>query len=212
MIIYTLYIKTHKITGLKYLGQTTANDPHRYKGSGVDWVDHINRYGYDVRTEIIYQGFDKEERNQLGRYYSRIWNIVKSQDDFGNKIWANRIPETGGGPGIKPGSRNHSGSNNPMHGKSHSDEVRLASKLRRSKTNSERRWFNDGSQCKFLKECPSGWKFGRINQKPTTAGNKWYNNGIIAVISKSPPSGDNWIRGMLPKKMLYTQSIVVVNV
>lgn len=102
--IYTLYVKTHKKTGLKYFGQTSKPNPHTYQGSGKDWVDHIKQYGYDVTTDIIFQGSDIKERNQWGRYYSRLWNIVNAQDDFGNKIWANRIPETGGGPGAPKGA------------------------------------------------------------------------------------------------------------
>jgi hypothetical protein len=96
MTIYTLYVKTHRKTGLKYLGQT-SQDPFKYSGSGVDWKDHLNQFGKDIHTEIIFQTTDKEERNRQGRYYSKLWNVVNSADDFGNKIWANKIPETGGG-------------------------------------------------------------------------------------------------------------------
>jgi len=32
-----LYKKTHKDTGLKYLGKTIAGDPYAYPGSGVTW-------------------------------------------------------------------------------------------------------------------------------------------------------------------------------
>lgn len=90
MTIYTLYVKTHKITGLKYLGQTTKN-PYTYKGSGIDWKKHICEHGNDLITEILYQGPDREEMKRSGRYYSTLWNVKDSSD------WANRIPETGGG-------------------------------------------------------------------------------------------------------------------
>ena len=96
MTIYYLYVKTHRITGLKYLGQT-KHDPHNYKGSGTDWKQHIATHGNNVITEILLETTSKEERNVWGRYYSKLWNIVHGQDDFGNKIWANKIPETGGG-------------------------------------------------------------------------------------------------------------------
>jgi hypothetical protein len=99
MIIYTLYVKTHNKTGLKYFGQTSSPAPQKYQGSGKDWVTHITKYGYDVTTTIVFQTEDIKERNQQGRYYSKLWNVVGAMDDFGNKIWANRIPETGGGPG-----------------------------------------------------------------------------------------------------------------
>ena len=95
MTIYYLYVKTHKITGLKYLGQT-KKDPIKYKGSGLDWLTHIKQYGYNVDTEILLSTDSKQERNNWGRYYSKLWNVVAGQDDYGNKIWANRIPETGG--------------------------------------------------------------------------------------------------------------------
>jgi hypothetical protein len=102
MCIYYLYIKTHKITGLKYLGQTKQN-PYRYIGSGVDWLTHLKEHGKSVHTEILVETIDQGERNAWGRYYSTLWNIVEGQDDFGNKIWANRIIESGGGSGRKPG-------------------------------------------------------------------------------------------------------------
>ena len=39
--VYHLYVKTHKKTGLKYLGQT-KKDPFQYSGSGHRWTKHIN--------------------------------------------------------------------------------------------------------------------------------------------------------------------------
>jgi hypothetical protein len=95
MTIY-LYKKTHNITGLKYLGKTTR-DPYKYKGSGYDWIPHIRKHGYDVTTEIIKECESNDELSYWGRYYSKLWNIVDAMDDFGNKVWANRIPETGNG-------------------------------------------------------------------------------------------------------------------
>jgi hypothetical protein len=111
MTIYTLYIKTHRKTGLKYFGQT-KQDPYSYPGSGVDWTNHINDYGRDIYTEILLQTSDKSERNYWGRYYSKLWKIVTAMDDYGNKIWANRIPETGGGCGT-----GLTGWANPQYGK-----------------------------------------------------------------------------------------------
>ncbi len=91
-------IKTHKITGLKYLCQTHRN-PFKYCGSGIDWVQHLKDFGKDHHTEIILQTISKDERNYWGIYYSKLWNVTNAQDDFGNKIWANRVPENGGGGG-----------------------------------------------------------------------------------------------------------------
>lgn len=96
MTIYTLYVKTHNKTGLKYLGTTTAKDPHKYQGSGVDWKLHIKEHGYDCTTEVIRECQTKDERNQWGLHYSILWDVVKNND------WANKIPETGaGGWGIR---------------------------------------------------------------------------------------------------------------
>lgn len=97
MTIYYLMVKTHNITGLKYLCQTSKQDPYNYSGSGIDWKTHIKLFGNSVSTEIIAECKSKPELNKQGRYYSKLWNIVNGQDDYGNKIWANRIPETGGG-------------------------------------------------------------------------------------------------------------------
>ena len=100
MSIYYLYIKTHKTTGLRYLGQTKRN-PFKYPGSGIDWVIHLKKFGNTVHTEILISTKCVDERNKWGRYYSAYYNIIRAQDDFGNKIWANRIAETGGGGGYE---------------------------------------------------------------------------------------------------------------
>jgi hypothetical protein len=91
MIIYTLYVKTHNSTGLKYLGFTTSTDPHTYKGSGVYWKLHLEKHGYDCTTEIIRECQSKEELKEWGLYYTNLWNIVES-----NK-WANLKEEIGDG-------------------------------------------------------------------------------------------------------------------
>lgn len=98
MTIYTLYVKVHRKTKFRYLGQT-KQDPYVYSGSGKDWLTHLKEHGNDTDTIILLQTSSTEERNYWGRYYSRLWNIVTAVDDFGNKIWANKIPETGGGAG-----------------------------------------------------------------------------------------------------------------
>ena len=98
MIIY-LYKKTHNTTGLKYLGKTTAKNPHKYKGSGHYWKHHIKKHGYDVTTEILKECETKEEFIKWGKYYSELWDVVNSDE------WANLKPEEGDGgtgcPGYK---------------------------------------------------------------------------------------------------------------
>lgn len=109
--MYYLYVKTHNITGLKYLGYT-QKDVYSYRGSGIDWKEHIEEYGNDVSTEILLETEDKNILNETGRHYSSIWNVAKSDK------WANRIPETGGGSlGFK--------------GKKHSDELKARWKKER---------------------------------------------------------------------------------
>ena len=139
MTIYTLYVKTHRKTGLRYLGQT-SQDPFKYPGSGVDWGPHLKEFGNEIHTEILLQTSDKEERNRLGRYYSALWHVVTAADDFGNKIWANKIPETGGGSGerlkgiprsektkqkIKENMPDQTGEKNAFYGKTHTEETKI---------------------------------------------------------------------------------------
>jgi hypothetical protein len=97
MTIYYLYVKTHNITGLKYLGYTKRKDPYKYKGSGKYWIKHIKKHEYDVTTEILKECLSKDEIKEWGLYYSNLWNIVESRDNNGNKTWANLKPEDGDG-------------------------------------------------------------------------------------------------------------------
>ena len=99
MTIYYLMVKTHNISGLKYLCQTKKTNPYKYLGSGVDWLNHLRTYGTSIHTEILLITTDKKELGLIGRYYSNIWRITSAMDNYGNKIWANLIPETAGGQG-----------------------------------------------------------------------------------------------------------------
>jgi NUMOD3 motif len=90
MTIY-LYKKTHIITGLKYLGKTTAKDPHRYIGSGVYWKSHLKMHGEHYITEILKECYTERELRHWGKYYSDLWNIVDSPE------WANLKEEVGDG-------------------------------------------------------------------------------------------------------------------
>jgi hypothetical protein len=86
-----LYVKTHNQTGLKYLGQTTAKDPHKYPGSGKYWKLHLKKHGPDFSTEILKECSTKHEVQHWGEYYSLLWNVVN------DPAWANLKPETGEG-------------------------------------------------------------------------------------------------------------------
>ena len=74
-----LYLKTHNVTGLKYLGKTERN-PFIYNGSGVYWKKHIEKHGNDVTTEILFETTDMEEFRKVGLEYSERWNIVESEE------------------------------------------------------------------------------------------------------------------------------------
>ena len=88
MTIYSLYIKEHRQTGLKYLGHT-KQDPYKYKGSGIHWKRHLKKHGEDVETTVLNTFTNIEDLTKAGLEYSRLHNIVESKD------WANMIPEDG---------------------------------------------------------------------------------------------------------------------
>jgi hypothetical protein len=104
MIIY-LYKKTHRITGLQYLGKTTSIDPHSYSGSGKYWKSHLKKHGFDYDTEILRECTTSDEVKQWGEYYSTLWNIVDDRNQFGHKTWANLKPESGDGGDPGPAGR-----------------------------------------------------------------------------------------------------------
>jgi hypothetical protein len=125
-----LYLKEHKQTGMKYLGQT-KRDPFKYKGSGKYWRRHIKAHGNDVTTTILGEYSNNEELRKAGEYYSQLWDIVDSDE------WANLRPETGDGGGDprlceayqtkwKEGVFGRSGENNPNFGRTMSDENKKA--------------------------------------------------------------------------------------
>ena len=86
---YNLYLKTHRITGLKYLGYT-KRDPMEYKGSGVQWKQHLDEHGDDVETVVLLTTENIDDIKNTGLYLSNLWSIVDTD------WFANLIPETGG--------------------------------------------------------------------------------------------------------------------
>lgn len=200
MTIYYLYLKTHNKTGLKYLGQT-KQDPYKYKGSGSEWGKHLKQFGEDFQTDILLQTSNKDERNFWGRFYSRIWNVVDAQDDFGNKIYANKIPETGAGGGQRvgwtglKGKRNgmygtsRSGSTNPFYGKKHSAEYIANAKNRvthnTGKSNIELYGAERAAQIA---------KASGDTQRGKKRGHFW-NNGTICIVAEQCPPG--FVKGRL---------------
>lgn len=87
---YYLYVKTHRVTGLKYLGQTRKLDPYRYAGSGLRWTNHLKKHGFDFDTEILKECESIADIKKWGLHYSEMWNVSESPD------WANLMPEAGG--------------------------------------------------------------------------------------------------------------------
>ena len=90
MSIFYLYVKTHNITGLKYLGQTKQN-PYKYQGSGVRWLNHLKVHGNNVNTEIIAAFDNRDDLREAGIFHSTLWNVVDSKE------WANLMEEKGNG-------------------------------------------------------------------------------------------------------------------
>lgn len=131
-MIYYLYKKTHRDTGLQYLGQTMQN-PHEYKGSGVRWINHIKKHGYNVDTEILLETQNKENLSKMGIYYSELWNIVEDKD------WANLKPEIGDGGGAKWKPDTYAKRSLTMSKKTHEEKAESKAKeiTSRSKKSSE---------------------------------------------------------------------------
>lgn len=88
MSLFYLYVKTHNITKLNYLGFTIQN-PFRYKGSGKYWLAHLKRHGGDISTRIIFETDDYNEIQTMGLFFSTLFDVVKSNN------WANLKPEHG---------------------------------------------------------------------------------------------------------------------
>jgi len=100
-------------------------------------------------------------------------------------------------------SKRRTGVGNAMYGKTHTDIIKQKQSDLITKMNLGSHWYNNGKENAFRKYPPSEeWILGRLNQKPTTSGYKYYNNGTENRLSLSPPYGDGWVRGMLPKKKI----------
>ena len=91
MSIYYLYKKTHRKTGLQYLGKTTRDNPYTYTGSGIDWVSHLLEHGRDINTEILLKTTSKEKLQHTGRYYPFLFqeSFEKTGDTYRINIRSN---------------------------------------------------------------------------------------------------------------------------
>lgn len=113
-----LYVKTHRKTGLKYLGKTVYKNPHTYPGSGKRWRAHLDKHGYDYDTEILFESESKEEIKEKGLYYSQLWDIVKSDE------WANLKDEACDGGAFPRSEELNKRVSNKLKGRVFSEEHR----------------------------------------------------------------------------------------
>lgn len=91
-----LMIKTHNITGKKYLCKKqaeTADDAIKYTGSGLKWKPHLKEFGKNFSTEILFSCpvENKKEFRDIAIDYSYKLNILN------DPTWMNMILEDGGG-------------------------------------------------------------------------------------------------------------------
>lgn len=86
-------IKTHRVTGLKYLCYTrkTGKDFDKYLGSGLKWKQHLLEHGEHVDTEVIFSTEDLDEFKRVALEKSSEFDVVNSDQ------WANMKPEEGDG-------------------------------------------------------------------------------------------------------------------
>lgn len=90
---YFLMVKKAYPTGLMYLCQTSLPDPYTYKGSGKRWLNHYRAHRPHIVTWVICECESLEDLRAAGIFYSKLWNVVESDD------WANLREEDGMGGG-----------------------------------------------------------------------------------------------------------------
>ena len=64
-----------------------------YKGSSVEWLEHLEQYGDDYSTEILFESSDKEKFKEVCQHYSEQLDVVKNNEYF------NKVAEYGGSMG-----------------------------------------------------------------------------------------------------------------
>ncbi len=121
---YYIYVKQSP-SGMLYLGRTSSKDPNKYIGSGTYWLNHLSANKYrakDIKTWILDKVNTHQQLRELGRYYSKLFNVSKSDS------WANLKDEEGEGFGtgdnhpfrINPELNpciGRTGESHPMYGK-----------------------------------------------------------------------------------------------
>lgn len=89
--MHKLMIKTHCITGLKYLCYTQKEDHETYLGSGKHWRRHLKEHGECITTELIFQTDNYDEFVTVAREKSIEFDVVN------DAMWANLKLEEGDG-------------------------------------------------------------------------------------------------------------------
>ena len=223
MTIY-LYVKTHSITGLKYLGKTEKSNPHKYTGSGVYWKRHLKKYGKHYNTEILCECQTEDELSEKGLYYSTLWNVVE------NEGWANLKEETGTGGKLSEETKSKISSSNTgktnirakgghwwnngidqYQGHTPPNDTYIRGRLnfnnvgaiKGTEIQKGKIWINNGINEMMIfpnDEIPYGFIVGRtIGEKNKglntwAKGSKWWNNGTTTKIAVECP-GPDWILG-----------------
>jgi hypothetical protein len=85
-------IKTHNVTGMKYLCKKSTLDIkycYSYTGSGLFWKRHLKKYGVNISTSIIEVCDTIEEIREKALMWSKHFDVVNSLE------WANLIHENG---------------------------------------------------------------------------------------------------------------------
>ncbi len=97
-----LYLRIHNVTGLKYVG-TTKNVKKRsteYQKDNSPWRRHLDKYGYDFSTQILYEMESDSESSKTKFYnictYFSLLNNIHNNPDF-----ANQMVETGKNGSVK---------------------------------------------------------------------------------------------------------------
>lgn len=191
--IYTIYRFINKINDKSYIGfdgnYPSRINQHYYTHRSKICPDYpfynaLKKYGWHNFTyEIVYQSNDlKHTLDEMENYF-----IIENQ----SHISQNGYNVTWGGQGT--------------FGKLQSEENKKKLSQFKSVDNTERKWYNNGTENCFVKNQPPGWTKGRLNQKPTTKGSKWWNNGQEQILSPTCPEG--WTKGMLPRDFNWNKNI-----
>jgi hypothetical protein len=132
-----IYVKIHKLTGLKYFGKTTKDSYETYLGSGLVWKRHLKKYGKDIKTFLI-KTFEETEVENCTNFcvkFSVDNRIVESE------YWANLRIENGT-DGAPVG---HKGSNPSKESRERTSKI------------AKKRWENSDFKMKVSESQKTSW-------------------------------------------------------